>query len=319
VRYTSWVSTSHQIYQASEAFAALDIAPTADDKAIQKAFRARVKLVHPDLRDGDEAATKRLYAARALLTKHVEDNTLVELVQGVKAYEDLSMASTPQVVSGRAGLPPMGREAAIPGYARATVLEYAGGGEYTLYLYGQFLRGNLSPGAAERTLRRMIGPQFQGSISDILVWVFVPGVSVKRVSLPSLEEALRAAAPGDHGPRKTSGERAVPIQQPASGYEAAPERPSTNEEPPEGLAETFKQEDWRGMFMGYVLIAERGNIRIFTLKRSRGQLDVSYFGSYGSSAAALLALSRKGLNPDLVPVWILSDVLGAEPTRLGAA
>ena len=73
------------------------------------------------------------------------------------------------------------------------------------------------------------------------------------------------------------------------------------------------------MFVGYVLVVEGGNIRVFRLKRSRGQLDVSYFGAYVSSAAALLALSRKGLNPDLVPVWILSDVLGAEPTRLGAA
>jgi hypothetical protein len=318
MRYTSGVFSSLQIREASEAFAALDIEPTADDKAIQKAFRSRIKLVHPDVQSGDEAATKRLYTARALLSKHVEENSLAALVGEVKAYEDLSVGPATEGKVGRVGLP-TDREAAIPGYARATVLEYAGGGEYTLYLYGQFLRGNLSPGAAERTLRRMVGPQFQGSLSDILVWVFVPGVSVARVTLPSLELALRAAYPREDAPRKTSGERAVPIQQPESRYEAAPERPSTNDEPPEDLAETFKQEDWRGMFVGYVLLVERGNIRIFRLKRSRGQLDVSYFGSYVSSAAALLALSRKGLNPDLVPVWILSDVLGAEPTRLGAA
>jgi len=318
MRYTSGVFSSLQIREASEAFAALDIEPTADDKAIQKAFRSRIKLVHPDVQSGDEAATKRLYAARALLSKHVEENSLAALVSEVKAYEDLSVGPATEGKVGRVGLP-TDREAAIPGYARATVLEYAGGGEYTLYLYGQFLRGNLGPGAAERTLRRMVGPHFQGSLSDILVWVFVPGVSVARVALPALEPALRAAYPREDAPRKTSGERAVPIQQPESRYEAAPERPSTNDEPPEDLAETFKQEDWRGMFVGYVLLVERGNIRVFRLKRSRGQLDVSYFGSYVSSAAALLALSRKGLNPDLVPVWILSDVLGAEPTRLGAA
>ena len=125
--------------------------------------------------------------------------------------------------------------------------------------------------------------------------------------------------PAGHEPRRTTGERSVPIQTPESGFKAASERPSLDEEPPEQLAETFKQEDWRGMFVGYVLVVEGGNIRVFRLKRSRGQLDVSYFGAYVSSAAALLALSRKGLNPDLVPVWILSDVLGAEPTRLGAA
>jgi hypothetical protein len=318
VRYTSGVFTP-QIRSASEAFAALDIAPTADEKAIQKAFRDRMKLVHPDLRGGDEAETKRLLGARDFLAKHVEDGTLAQLVYEVKAYEDLSSGADWPGSTGRLGRPPTEREAAIPGYAKVAVLEYAGGGEYTLYLYGQFVRGNLSPGAAERTLRRMVGPQFQGSLSDILVWVFVPGVSVRRVSLPTLETALRAAVPADHEPRKTPGHRGVPIQPPESRFKAASERASSNEEPPEGLVETFKEEDWRGMFIGYVLLVEGGNIRVFRLKRSRGQLDVSYFGSYVSSAAALLALSRKGLNPDLVPVWVLSDVLGTEPTRLGAA
>ena len=316
MRYTSEVST---LQTASEAFAALDIAPTDDEKAIQRGFHERMKLVHPDLRGGNEAAAKRVLAARDFIAKHVEDGTLAELVKDVKAYENESMGTDWIVDTGKSRPAPTEREAAIPGYARATVLEYAGGGEYTLYLYGQFVRGNLTPRAAERTLRRMIGPQFQGSFSDILVWVFVPGVSVRRVSLPTLETALQAAMPAGHEPRRTTGERSVPIQTPESGFKAASERPSLDEEPPEQLAETFKQEDWRGMFVGYVLVVEGGNIRVFRLKRSRGQLDVSYFGAYVSSAAALLALSRKGLNPDLVPVWILSDVLGAEPTRLGAA
>jgi hypothetical protein len=73
------------------------------------------------------------------------------------------------------------------------------------------------------------------------------------------------------------------------------------------------------MYLGFVVFVERGTVRVFQLKRARGRVDVSYFGAYESSAAALRDLNRKGLNPDLVPVWLLADVLEAEPTRLGAA
>lgn len=160
---------------------------------------------------------------------------------------------------------------------------------------------------------------YESRLDDIRVWVFVRNKSMNLIPLGDLGAYLVNAIPADEGPVDAPSGSRAPLKSAASGEPPAKARPNTEEAPPEGLEETFRQVDWRGMFIGYVLLVEGGSIRVFRLKRSRGQLDVSYFGSYVSSAAALLALSRKGLNPDLVPVWVLSDVLGTEPTRLGAA
>jgi hypothetical protein len=310
------VFTPHQVRSASEAFAALEISPTPDAAAIKSAFRKRIQAVHPDRFSGDDTVAKQVISARELLDALASAGTLASLVAEVQAYEAAAEGVDFSAATRGSDMPIGGRETSIPNYKKSVVLEYAGGGEYTLFLYGQFLRGNLSPLAAVRTLRSLIGPRFQGSLRDILVWVLVPGVSVRQFSFPDLEDALEMAVPPDAPPRATA---RAPVQPPESGHRPDPERPSTNEEAPAGLAERFSGMDWTGLSMGYVIQVEGGNVRVFRLKRVRGRVDVSYFGSYDSSAAALRDLNRKGLNPDLVPVWLLADVLAGEPTRLGAA
>ena len=283
-------------------------------RAIVDAFRKRIKVVHPDRFGGDEVATKQVNAARELLVALSESGALAELVEEARGLEELDF----DTFSSRPLPPPGGRES-IPNYKKVAVLEYAGGEEYTLYLYGQFLRGNLTPLAAVRALRRLIGPKFQGSLSDILVWVFVPGVSVRQFRFPDLEEGLERAIPPEAVPRTAKGRPAAPLQAPASGHRPGTELPSSVEEPPSGLAERFAAMDWTGLALGYALLVEGGNVRVFRLKRVRGRVDVSYFGAYDSTSAALRDMNRRGLNPDIVPVWLIADVLGGEPTKLGAA
>ena len=41
----------------------LDVAPDADDEAVRRAYRERVREVHPDAPDGDEAAFREVRAA----------------------------------------------------------------------------------------------------------------------------------------------------------------------------------------------------------------------------------------------------------------
>jgi len=308
------VPTPHQVRSVSEAFAALELPPTADVRAIGVAFKKRMKVVHPDRFGGDEVATKQVNAARELLVALAESGALAQLVEELSGLDELDFEEGPSAPARTPG----GRET-IPNFKKVAVLEYAGGGEYTLYLYGQFLRGNLSPLAAVRTLRRLIGPQFQGSLQDIRVWVFVPGVSMRQYAFPDLEEALESAMPPEAAPRTSKGSHPAPLQAPASGHRPGTELPSSDEEPPSGLEERFSAMDWTGLSLGYVILVEGGNVRVFRLKRVRGRVDVSYFGAYDSTSAALRDMNRRGLNPDIMPVWLLADVLGGEPTKLGAA
>lgn len=51
-----------------EAYRRLDLDPGADEEAIRRAYRRKVKEVHPDAEGGDEAAFKRVTAAYERLT-----------------------------------------------------------------------------------------------------------------------------------------------------------------------------------------------------------------------------------------------------------
>ena len=319
MRYTSRVFTLRQIREASEAFAALEIKPTNSGPAIQKAYIQRIKDVHPDFMGGDTSAAAQVNVANALLKKHKDDSTLTGIVTALREAAQAGSSQTDDDIVEGLQRPGGSWKTSVPRSNEAAVLDYVGGGEFTLYLYGEFLRGNLRPRAAVGVLMKLIGPGYESRLDDIRVWVFVRNKSMNLIPLGDLGAYLANAIPADEGPVDAPSGRRAPLKSAASGEPPAQARPNTEEAPPEGLEETFRQVDWRGMFIGYVLLVEGGSIRVFRLKRSRGQLDVSYFGSYVSSAAALLALSRKGLNPDIVPVWVLSDVLGTEPTRLGAA
>lgn len=52
-----------------EAYAILGLAPGAEEEEIRNAYRERVKEVHPDTKDGDEEAFKRVTAAYEQLTE----------------------------------------------------------------------------------------------------------------------------------------------------------------------------------------------------------------------------------------------------------
>lgn len=52
-----------------EALAALDLSPGADQRAIRRAYRDRVKAVHPDADGGDEDEFRRVRAAYERLTR----------------------------------------------------------------------------------------------------------------------------------------------------------------------------------------------------------------------------------------------------------
>ena len=319
MRYTSRVFTLRQIREASEAFAALEIKPTNSGPAIQKAYIQRIKDVHPDFMGGDTSAAVQVNAANALLKKHKDDSTLTGIVTALRDAAQAGSSQTDEEIVEGLRRPGGSWKTSVPRSSEAAVLDYVGGGEFTLYLYGEFLRGNLRPRAAVGVLMKLIEPGYESRVDDIRVWVFVRNKSMNLIPLGDLGAYLVNAIPADEGPVDVAAGQRAPLKSAASIEPPAQARPSKDEAPPEGLAETFRHVDWRGMFSGYVLLVQRGNIRIFRLKRSQGQLDVSYFGSYVSSSAALVALNKKGLNQDLVPVWILSEVLGAEPMRLGAA
>jgi hypothetical protein len=51
-----------------EAYETLGLDPDADDDAVRRAYRAKVKEVHPDTEDGDEDAFKRVNRAYETLT-----------------------------------------------------------------------------------------------------------------------------------------------------------------------------------------------------------------------------------------------------------
>jgi DnaJ-domain-containing protein 1 len=53
----------------AEAYRALDLDPGADEEAVRRAYRAKVKEVHPDADDGDEEAFKRVNRAYETLTE----------------------------------------------------------------------------------------------------------------------------------------------------------------------------------------------------------------------------------------------------------
>lgn len=51
-----------------EAYEVLDLDPDADEEAVRRAYREKVKTVHPDAKTGDEEAFKRVTAAYERLT-----------------------------------------------------------------------------------------------------------------------------------------------------------------------------------------------------------------------------------------------------------
>lgn len=310
--------TPHETRLAAEAFIALRLSPTADAKAINAAFKRRITAVHPDLLEGDVAEATKVNTSRDYLVKLGEQGKLPAAVQAIAELEAALQAMSEEVRLSP-NIPTGARDRAVPNFRKQVVLEYAGGGEYNLFLYGTFHRGNLTPGGAMRTLRRLLGPRFQGSLADVYVWILVPDVTVQQFSLLDLEDALRDAIPADAKPRTTRGAHAAPVRAPESGFASDPEPPRQEETPPADLLQRLQGVDWSGMYLGFVVVVERGQVRVFRLKRARGKVDASFFGAYESSAAALRDLGRKGLSPDLVPVWLLADVLGSEPTRLGAA
>ena len=311
--------TQRQIREASEAFTALQIKPTNSKAAIRKAYLKRVKEVHPDFLGGSTDETAQVNSAYGVLEKHHEDKTLADIVSTLREESESELVEEIDDFASRPQRPSGNRETAIPHYKDVAVLDYVGGGEFTLYLYGERLRSNLNPRAAVRTLMSIVGPNFQGSMDDIYVWVFVRNNSMQKVTLSNLGEALYAAIPPEAPEDPAASTRRATSGQPGSGGPAPRERPNTEEQPPEGLVQIFRSAEWRGKFLGYVLVQERGNVRVFRLTRTRGQVDATYFGAYQSSAVALREMNKQGLNPDIVPVWLLSDVLGPEPKRLGVA
>lgn len=62
---TSWTTEdgASRSMDRAEAFATLDLAPGADQRAIRQAYRDRVKAVHPDADGGDEDEFRRVRAA----------------------------------------------------------------------------------------------------------------------------------------------------------------------------------------------------------------------------------------------------------------
>lgn len=60
--------------QPREAYAILGLAPDAEEEEIKKAYRDRVKEVHPDTKGGDEEAFKRVTAAYEQLTETHDTN-----------------------------------------------------------------------------------------------------------------------------------------------------------------------------------------------------------------------------------------------------
>lgn len=69
-RRSRWqpVDSAPRTMGREEALAALDLSPGADQRAVRRAYRDRVKAVHPDADGGDEDEFRRVRAAYERLT-----------------------------------------------------------------------------------------------------------------------------------------------------------------------------------------------------------------------------------------------------------
>lgn len=298
------------------AFNVLGCEVTADADEIKKAYRRRMREVHPDVAGEESTAlAKQVTNAKDLLDAAAEANALTPIVRQVVGRAEREEGQVEPVGSASGTV-----QQAFPDLAKKVVVEYLGSGRFAIWVYGRTLRTNVTVAGAVRVLSDAVGPQFRGSLSQIPVWVYASSVMRHRSNMEDLEEDLLGLVVGVEQRRTRRG---TPVAEPRAGTQA--EAASLSEE----TKQAIEAQDWRGIYAGYVIVGApsgtglaRGGpprANLFRAERVKGRIDFQWIGSYEGTDAALMYLRRNNIVPDVVPVWLVHAIMGGEPTRIGAA